>query len=181
MKTTTLPLKNLRNRSSCQVALVLILSVLASFALAPQARAVCQEGCLTNNNTVLGEDALVNNTGVFNTAIGVDTSNSTQLAAQTRRSALTRSNSTQPAARMRQLAIPRSLATQPATSIRPRVIMRSLVIQLATTTRPPVVIPSGSAQPALRTQPSVMTRSFRTRLAAAISQPVLVCSVGLSQ
>ena len=72
MKTTTLPLKNLRNRSSCQVALLLILSVLASFALAPQARAVCQEGCLTNNNTVLGEDALVNNTGVFNTAIGVD-------------------------------------------------------------------------------------------------------------
>jgi len=53
--------------------LLLILSVLASFALAPQARAVCQEGCLTNNNTVLGEDALVNNTGVFNTAIGVDT------------------------------------------------------------------------------------------------------------
>ena len=164
MKTTTLPLKNLRNRSSCRVALLLILSVLASFALAPQARAVCQEGCLTNNNTVLGEDALVNNTGVFNTAIGVDTSNSTQ-----------------PAARTRQLAIPRSLATQPATSIRPRVIMRSLVIQLATTTRPPVVIPSGSAQPALRTQPSVMTRSFRTRLAAAIPQPVLVRSVGLSQ
>src|SRR5213595_61391 len=71
MKTTTLPLKNLKNRSSCQVALLLILSVLASFALAPHARAVCQEGCLTNNNTVLGDDALVNNTGgENNTATG---------------------------------------------------------------------------------------------------------------
>src|SRR5207248_9983221 len=72
MKTTALPLKNLRNPSSCQLGLLLILSVLASFALAPQARAVCQQGCLTNNNTVLGEDALVNITGVFNTAIGVE-------------------------------------------------------------------------------------------------------------
>ena len=30
--------------------LLAIIPVLASFALAPQARAVCQEGCLTNNN-----------------------------------------------------------------------------------------------------------------------------------
>ena len=41
------------------------------FALSPQARAVCQEGCLTNFNTALGEDALINNTtGSYNTAIG---------------------------------------------------------------------------------------------------------------
>jgi hypothetical protein len=41
------------------------------FALSPQARAVCQEGCLVNFNTVLGDDALENNTsGVTNTAIG---------------------------------------------------------------------------------------------------------------
>jgi hypothetical protein len=44
--------------------------VLACFALSPQARATCQEGCLTNQNTVLGDDALLNNTGMFNTAIG---------------------------------------------------------------------------------------------------------------
>jgi hypothetical protein len=43
---------------------------LACFALAPQARAVCQEGCLTHQNTVLGDDALVNNTGDSNTAVG---------------------------------------------------------------------------------------------------------------
>jgi uncharacterized coiled-coil protein SlyX len=43
---------------------------LAWFALSPQARAVCQEGCLTNSNTVLGDDALINNTGSENTAIG---------------------------------------------------------------------------------------------------------------
>jgi Chaperone of endosialidase len=49
---------------------VLIALTLACFGLSPQARAVCQEGCLTNENTVLGDDALLNNTGFFNTAIG---------------------------------------------------------------------------------------------------------------
>ena len=43
----------------------------AWFALLPQARAVCQEGCLTNNNTALGKDALNANTaGSENTANG---------------------------------------------------------------------------------------------------------------
>ena len=50
---------------------LLIALVLACFALSPQARAVCQEGCLTNNNTVLGDDALFSlTTASFNTAIG---------------------------------------------------------------------------------------------------------------
>src|SRR5207244_8713440 len=47
-----------------------VLISLVCFALAAQARAVCQEGCLTNSNTVLGDDALINNTGSENTAIG---------------------------------------------------------------------------------------------------------------
>src|SRR6266513_2894515 len=60
------------------------------FALSPQVRAVCQDGCLTNDNTVQGDGALIslttgagntaigfnalfsNTTGVLNTAIGVD-------------------------------------------------------------------------------------------------------------
>ena len=43
----------------------------ACFALLPQARAVCQEGCLTNSNTVLGDDALHSlTTGSGNTANG---------------------------------------------------------------------------------------------------------------
>ena len=51
----------------------LIALTLGCFGLSPQARAVCQEGCLTNFNTVLGEDALLNNTiGFANTAIGFD-------------------------------------------------------------------------------------------------------------
>ena len=48
----------------------LIALTLACFALPPQARGTCQQGCLTNNNTVLGDDALLNNTGPGNTAIG---------------------------------------------------------------------------------------------------------------
>jgi hypothetical protein len=49
-----------------------LIFALACFALSPQARAVCQEGCdLINSNTFLGDDALVNNTtGVGNAAIG---------------------------------------------------------------------------------------------------------------
>jgi Chaperone of endosialidase len=46
------------------------LLALVCFALLPQARAVCQQGCLTNNNTVLGDSALINTTGNENTAIG---------------------------------------------------------------------------------------------------------------
>src|ERR1700745_4221561 len=44
----------------------------ACLALAQQARALCQEGCLMPDNTVLGNDALLNNTGSENTAIGFD-------------------------------------------------------------------------------------------------------------
>jgi hypothetical protein len=51
---------------------VLIALTLGCFALSPHARAVCQEGCLTNQNTVLGDDALLNNTGISNTGIGFD-------------------------------------------------------------------------------------------------------------
>src|SRR5205814_5413541 len=49
---------------------VTLIFALAWFALSPQARAACQEGCLTNANTVLGEDALISNTGAYNNAIG---------------------------------------------------------------------------------------------------------------
>jgi hypothetical protein len=50
---------------------VTVTFALACFALVPQAHAACQEGCLTNQNTVLGDDALVNNvSGVANTAVG---------------------------------------------------------------------------------------------------------------
>src|SRR6266478_3976599 len=74
MKTKTFQLKHLMNRSRWPVALLIISFALASFALSPQARAVCQEGCDTSNsNTFLGEDALLNNTtGSFNMAIGFD-------------------------------------------------------------------------------------------------------------
>ena len=73
MKTTTLPLKTSINRSSWPLALLLIPLALACFGLSPQARAVCQDACLTNNNTVQGDDALLNlTTGTDNTALGLN-------------------------------------------------------------------------------------------------------------
>ena len=72
MKTKTLPSRNLINRSFCRLPLLLIPLALAWFALAPAARAACQEGCVTNQNTVLGDDALIDNTGINNTATGFD-------------------------------------------------------------------------------------------------------------
>src|SRR5258708_39617995 len=73
MKTnmTTPHSKQIMGRSPLRLGFLLIPLLLVSFALLPQARAVCQEGCLTNNNTVLGDDALLNNTtGIDNTAVG---------------------------------------------------------------------------------------------------------------
>ena len=62
----------------------LITLALACFALAPQARAVCEEGCDTVNlNTFLGEDALTNDTtGHQNTAIGYKALYSNTLGSQ---------------------------------------------------------------------------------------------------
>ena len=51
---------------------ILIALTLGCFALLPQARAfVCQDGC-SGNNTFLGGDALLNNAGFNNTAVGFD-------------------------------------------------------------------------------------------------------------
>jgi hypothetical protein len=73
MKTTTVPLKHSMNRLPFRLALLLIPLALTCFALAPQARAVCQDACLTNNNTVQGDDALLNlTTGTDNTALGLN-------------------------------------------------------------------------------------------------------------
>jgi len=58
------------NRAPFRVTLLLILLALPCLVLSPQARAICQDGCLTNNNTVQGDDALLNTTGTNNTALG---------------------------------------------------------------------------------------------------------------
>src|SRR6266852_5920008 len=43
---------------------------LAWLAVSPQARAICHQGCIPNNNTVLGDNALTLNASFSNTAIG---------------------------------------------------------------------------------------------------------------
>src|SRR5436309_2209947 len=62
---------------------VLIALTLACFALSPKARAQCQEGCLPDQNTVLGAGALIHNTtGFGDTAMGFNAlfSNTTGLS-----------------------------------------------------------------------------------------------------
>src|SRR5215469_13079261 len=49
---------------------VLIAVTLCCFALSPKARAGCQQGCLRNDNTAIGTNALINTTGGDNTANG---------------------------------------------------------------------------------------------------------------
>src|SRR5438094_3319723 len=59
MKTTTLPSKDSISRSSRPPALLLIALALVCFALSPTVKAACQDACLTNSNTVQGDDALI--------------------------------------------------------------------------------------------------------------------------
>jgi len=60
------------NLAPLRLALLLISLALACFALSPQARAVCQQGCDSSLfNAFLGDDALISNiTGAGNTALG---------------------------------------------------------------------------------------------------------------
>ena len=55
-----------------RLVLPLIPILLACFALSATAYATCQRGCLTDGNTVLGDDALINNSevGSSQTALG---------------------------------------------------------------------------------------------------------------
>jgi hypothetical protein len=68
---TTLVSKNRIHPSLGRSAFLLMPLVFACFGLSPRARATCQEGCDTNSNTFLGEDALIaNTTGSRNTGTG---------------------------------------------------------------------------------------------------------------
>src|SRR5207249_5103481 len=96
---------------------------------APPAQASCQEGCLTSENTVLGDDALLNTTGGANTQSVLMRSLATQPAATTRPLVLLRSTSTPLAATTRPTVLVRLDKTQKAATTRPRVLTRSLATQ----------------------------------------------------
>jgi len=69
----TLTTSRRRRGSGTRLLLVAPVFTIVCFALSPQARAVCQQGCGTpgQEDTVLGEDALLNDTdGSQNTAVG---------------------------------------------------------------------------------------------------------------
>ena len=72
MKTKTSTTKNSVSSSPLCRGFLLILLLLAYIALAPLARAACEDGCdLTNESTFQGDNALSSNTAGFNnTAIG---------------------------------------------------------------------------------------------------------------
>src|SRR5207249_9353646 len=74
MKTKNMTTPHLRKSiglSPLRLAFFLLPLLLICFALSPYARAVCQNGCGTNNNTFLGDNALISNTtGNDNTATG---------------------------------------------------------------------------------------------------------------
>src|SRR5438552_1788855 len=74
--TAITPVRRSLHRSLWWHGLLLIPLVFAVAcpALAPCARATCEQGCdTTHNNTFLGNDALLGNTtGTFNTALGDD-------------------------------------------------------------------------------------------------------------
>ena len=71
MKKNALQLIHSINRARLRLALLQI--SVACFALSPEARATCQEDCLANENTALGEDALINlTTGYHNTGVGFE-------------------------------------------------------------------------------------------------------------
>jgi len=66
---TTLHLGKSISRSPRRYRFLLIPLVFAFLVLSPQARAVCQEGC-DSTNTFIGDDVLLSNKGINNTAIG---------------------------------------------------------------------------------------------------------------
>jgi len=73
MKTKTSATRNSIHHAPYQLALLFIPFAFVFFALSPQARAVCQDACLTYNNTVQGDDALLDlTTGTDNTALGLN-------------------------------------------------------------------------------------------------------------
>ena len=64
-------MKNLRPRIKLIDLLAAASLTLSCFALSPQARAACEEGCdPVNFNTFFGEDALLDHSGISNTAVG---------------------------------------------------------------------------------------------------------------
>jgi hypothetical protein len=63
--------ENSCTRPPLRYSSVFIALAFALFALSPPARGACMEGCLTDENTVLGEDALLSlTTGTENVALG---------------------------------------------------------------------------------------------------------------
>jgi hypothetical protein len=72
MKKITFPSNHSRSGAPLS-AFLLISLLLACFALSPEAGATCQDVCLTNNNTLKGDDAFLSvTTSADDTRMGFD-------------------------------------------------------------------------------------------------------------
>ena len=148
MKTTIIPLKHSLNLVPFRLVLPLIPILLACFALSPTAYATCQRGCLTDGNTVLGDDALINNSevGSSQTALGFQALFNNTLGGTTRLSVTVRSITTQVASTIQPSGLVLSSVIPGAFLTRPSAHMHSPEIRPAMTTPPLVIIPFGKTQ-----------------------------------
>src|SRR5437660_5916347 len=192
MKTTTLPLRNLMNRSPLRTFL-LILFVLASFALSPTARAVDPppDGGYPGDNTAEGTDALFSLTGgTENTALGADAlyynaggTGNTAVGHSTLLSNTSGNDNTA----IGVLALFSNTLDSNITAIADFAIYcntsgddntadGSSTTPPVQGTRRPVMVRFMATQPARQTRPMVLTRSLKTQLAVTTRPTVLTRS-----
>ena len=167
MKTTIIPLKHSLNLVPFRLVLPLIPILLACFALSPTAYATCQRGCLTDGNTVLGDDALINNSevGSSQTALGFQALfSNTQGFNNTATGYQALFNNTLDGTTRLSVTV-RSITTQVASTIQPSGLVLSSVIPGAFLKRPSAHMHSPKIRPAMTTPPLVIIPFGKTQLA----------------
>jgi hypothetical protein len=133
---TTPHSKKAMGRSPLRLGFLLIPLVLVCFGLSPAARAACKHDCLTNQNTVLGDDALFSLTsGVNNTAVGFEALFDNTIGAANTAVGYSALLHNDAGTTIPPLVPLRSLATQPEATTRLTALLHWKTTRLATSTR----------------------------------------------